>query len=239
MNYLFYVQLAKDAYFNSETNTELKNVSEFSVKNIQGFTAIHNDEFIVAFRGSESIEEPLPTNDWFSTDFEFWKTKGYNNIPIHSGFYKAWAETKDIIFDAFVKSKLKTIVFTGHSMGAAIATVASLGTKLKFPGSIVKNINFGSPRVGGIRFAFNYKKVDETYRFTYGRDLVPHVPFLLMPKINFWHKIPYLTLTPFIHSSKSIYLKVLKKRGLLEFFKTFLKDHEIKNYIDAIKKTLN
>jgi len=53
------------------------------------------------------------------------------------------------------------LLVTGHSLGAAVATIASNDLAKTFPGRNVYLINFGSPRVGNTDFA---KQVVETVR---------------------------------------------------------------------------
>lgn len=40
------------------------------------------------------------------------------------------------------------VLFTGHSLGGALATLATLDLKRRHPGTKVTMYNYGSPRVG-------------------------------------------------------------------------------------------
>lgn len=46
-----------------------------------------------------------------------------------------------------------SILVTGHSHGAALATHAALDIKLEIANADVKLYNFGSPRIGNEKFA--------------------------------------------------------------------------------------
>ena len=70
------------------------------------------------------------------------------------------------------------IIVTGHSLGAAIATLISLDLQ----NDNFKNVhlmNFGSPRVGNTEFAnFTTNQLIDASRVTHYKDTVPHVSSL-------------------------------------------------------------
>ncbi|KAJ9060181.1 hypothetical protein DSO57_1033576 [Entomophthora muscae] len=71
------------------------------------------------------------------------------------------------------------VVVTGHSLGGALAQLASIHAhrKLKLGWERIKIVTFGQPRVGNLDFArwFNQQPVMYT-RVVNENDLVPHVP---------------------------------------------------------------
>jgi hypothetical protein len=69
------------------------------------------------------------------------------------------------------------IIFTGHSLGGALATLSSLYFKCKYPEADISCITFGSPRAGSNQFTklFN-DNIDNSYRFVNDNDPVPCVP---------------------------------------------------------------
>lgn len=69
-----------------------------------------------------------------------------------------------------------SIVVTGHSKGAAEATIAAMDL-IKAGFANVKLITFGSPRVGNPAFAkFASKQLGTHYRVTHATDTVPSMP---------------------------------------------------------------
>ena len=71
-------------------------------------------------------------------------------------------------------------VFTGHSLGAALATLTAFDAVSQgvVPREQSKLYNFGSPRVGNYILAQAIQDaIPEIYRVVHWRDLVPHVPF--------------------------------------------------------------
>jgi len=73
-------------------------------------------------------------------------------------------------------------IFTGHSLGGALATLAALdaSTSEKIPvtsGSSPYLITYGSPRVGNYYFAAAVNNIIPVmFRITHSNDIVPHVP---------------------------------------------------------------
>ena len=64
-----------------------------------------------------------------------------------------------------------TIVITGHSLGAALATLTAYDMASVY-GTKVSMINFGSPRVGNGNFAnvFNHRLANRAIRVTHALD---------------------------------------------------------------------
>ena len=112
-----------------------------------GYVAFNNlsDEVIVSFRGSENIE------NWI-TDFEF-NSISYPGVPdakVHDGFYDAWRDVAASVTSEVTKllNTSSTIVVTGHSLGAALASFAAVELRNSFTDSDITFYTFGSPRVG-------------------------------------------------------------------------------------------
>ncbi|GMS93182.1 hypothetical protein PENTCL1PPCAC_15357 [Pristionchus entomophagus] len=73
-----------------------------------------------------------------------------------------------------------TVIFTGHSLGGAMAALAAARTVKQGyrPSSAVKLYTFGQPRTGSFEFAQNFDALGiESYRVVYASDIVPHQPF--------------------------------------------------------------
>lgn len=69
------------------------------------------------------------------------------------------------------------IILTGHSMGAALATIAALDIAVNFPSLAhrVRLITFGSPPVGNPRFVKLFKRKlpkEHTWRVVFQRDFI-------------------------------------------------------------------
>lgn len=147
--------------------------------NTQGiFGEAYGHSLVIAFRGSE---ETGP-GDWI-TDLKIFKQvlpygdTTNKNIKVHYGFIEAYKSVRQSVIDWVKKSPLKRILCTGHSLGAALATLAALDVQYNYPDKTVFNYNFGSPKVGNTHFVNSYnKRVPNTYRFVNGADIVPNIP---------------------------------------------------------------
>ena len=135
----------------------------------------------VVFRGTDSFK------DWMF-DLRISKVKLNDGSHVHKGFYKQLK--KEIIkLDTCLLDLLKKypdyeVIITGHSLGAALATLYGyiLSDKIK---NNIKVISFASPKVGNKKFAkfFSKKSNLEHYRFTNDNDIVPSLP----PMFNYYH----------------------------------------------------
>lgn len=84
-----------------------------------------------------------------------------------------------IINEAISKFKPKRIIFTGHSLGGALANVAALEFQLRESdkGLRLSLYTFGQPRVGTRPYAnFHRAMVDENFRVVHYKDYVCHKP---------------------------------------------------------------
>ena len=78
---------------------------------------------------------------------------------IHGGFNEAFfADNLNLVVNVIELDKVRALkpkhklVFTGHSLGAALTTLASIHTACRLPQEKVLCVNFGCPRVGTIEF---------------------------------------------------------------------------------------
>jgi hypothetical protein len=114
-------------------------------------------QIVVAFRGTSDLIDLL-------TDVKFFllplKASGVSNVgsaTAHSGFMDAYNSVADNVF-RIVGAQAQahpdySIVVTGHSLGGALASIASLGLKGKFPSKSLSLYTFGQPRTGNGDYA--------------------------------------------------------------------------------------
>ena len=164
--------------FTCQTCDSVNNFESYSLKNgeliLYGYNSLYNSVFI-AFRGSHDIQ------NWIA-DIRFLKTYPYSNyIAVEKGFYNLFEKNKDIIYNNLnqlsQKYKTNNVIITGHSLGAALATVMSFDILYNdYPYNIYLT-TFGSPRVGNQEFVnqFNKYKI-YSKRVTHYYDMVPHLP---------------------------------------------------------------
>ncbi|HAG82274.1 MAG TPA: hypothetical protein DCL61_14170 [Cyanobacteria bacterium UBA12227] len=181
----------------------------FNNKGSQAILLADAEKIIVAFRGSEE------RSDWDINlnRLEDKVFKGRFKVSLHSGFItyllniwqpyndpKGTIESKGIkaIIKQEMKESPKSLWFTGHSLGGAVATLAAAACILaEDPPLEVSGVyTFGQPRVGDSRFAdlYNSRLKSKTFRFVNNNDIVTRVP-TWAPYFFFSHvgQLKYLT----------------------------------------------
>jgi len=115
----------------------------------------------------------------FITDILFLKRKSNDKLQgrIHAGFLEAFESSK-AQWESDVRAKVegngKPVIICGHSLGAALATLAAAYLLTDFPGR-VRLHTFGSPRVGNKEFADSLTGIIHE-RHVDCRDIVTRVP---------------------------------------------------------------
>ena len=145
----------------------------FNNKGTQAFIA-KNDEFaVLAFRGTQ----PSKWED-VRTDLRVLKQNTIEG-KVHRGFKNAFDDIKDEIVDILRNSigKDLPLYITGHSLGAALATVATQELEEEFDDLIAACYTFGSPRVGDGKYEKSIKA--PFYRIVNTTDIVTLVPIFL------------------------------------------------------------
>lgn len=149
---------------------------------------------LVSFRGtdSHSIFNWVENMRYWRTDFGV-PYPGANGSLVHTGFFKSYNNsalrpniTAAIAHLQELHPDSSTYVL-GHSLGGALAQICALDIAVNMGEQQVGVITFGSPRVGNAAFdAFFMQHVQESWRLTHNRDIVPSVPLQLMG----FHHVP-------------------------------------------------
>jgi hypothetical protein len=145
----------------------LELLATFSEAGAQAFAArLPDGQVCIAFRGTQADD---PTD--LGTDADF-RLVEHERFPgrVHAGFARSFLgllpKLEEFLAGAAVPGPL---VLTGHSLGAALATLAAS----VFPGC--RLVTFGSPRVGDAAFA-NASLATEVERYVDCSDVVTEVP---------------------------------------------------------------
>ena len=106
-------------------------------------------------------------------------------VRVHHGFTVAWSKIKEDVKRAIRGD----CIFTGHSLGGALATIAAMDFATLSSIRIKAVVTFGSPRVGNGKFARSYTRLfgDVTERYVNYCDPVPLFPGALL---GFRHVCP-------------------------------------------------
>ncbi|EIM83071.1 alpha/beta-hydrolase [Stereum hirsutum FP-91666 SS1] len=129
--------------------------------NTKGYVARDDDkkQIIVAFRGSQELEDYLTDGNILLVPFESQgvTVNSSNNVATHGGFLMAYNAVAPIVLETLETQVSAywdyTVISTGHSLGGAIASIASLSIKSTFPGVEVRLFTFGQPRTGNGDYA--------------------------------------------------------------------------------------
>lgn len=156
-----------EIFHSRETDTQA-----FLAKSMEGYA-------VLAFRGTE-----LAKRHDFLVDAQAMKVSVLEG-RIHSGFRTAYASVARQVQKSILKlPKDLPLYITGHSLGAALATIAtqSLEHHLRIREMIAACYTFGSPRVGDKHYDREFKS--PIYRVVNTTDIVTTIPLLAMGYIH-------------------------------------------------------
>jgi predicted alpha/beta hydrolase len=129
----------------------------------QGFLAGGREALVLAFRGTES-DDPRD----IGTDIDFLPRRWERGGRVHRGF----ADGLDAVWDLLERrlpADERRLLFTGHSLGAALATLAASRRR---PAALY---TFGSPMVGNAAFGATLGRLPHA-RFQGCTDIVARIP---------------------------------------------------------------
>ncbi|MAC78555.1 MAG: hypothetical protein CML66_10900 [Rhodobacteraceae bacterium] len=141
----------------------------FSKGQTQGFVAVGPKVAIVAMRGTQGLGDWLRNADLAPTGFPPAGGK------VHQGFLKAWLDVADIVNTTLDGAPGRRIWLTGHSLGGAIAVLATAAGLGRNPAGLV---TFGQPLLlNDAAAAFMAGRLGARYtRIVNADDIVARVP---------------------------------------------------------------
>lgn len=157
----------------------------FSRNSTQCYVLYNDDFIIVSFRGTQVYKPGLDVSlkeiirqiiADLAADAKLALVKFDKGAYVHKGFKQAldevWESELKPCLDRLKNEKpARTIWLTGHSLGAALATLAAARYK-----DIQGLYTFGCPRVGDGGFKDRFPVKDKNYRFVNNNDIVTLVP---------------------------------------------------------------
>ncbi len=162
-----------------------------SVGNTQAYVGENDQNIVVAFRGSEAPDSLDGFQDWLVTNANNFLILPEGEIGVdfaaagvgarfHRGFLGALALVWTPVFTAvgeLMQAKERPLWVTGHSLGGALALVASWRFQQQFL-QVHEVITFGAPMVGNqaAADAFQREFSGKIFRFIDALDVVPLLP---------------------------------------------------------------
>jgi triacylglycerol lipase len=202
-------------------------VEFFDIDGAQAYLLKGTDVHVLSFRGTEVTQKSDVLAD----------LKAGKNIEacggkVHVGFKgeinKVWPAITQSLAD------IDTVYVTGHSLGAAMATIAASRMQTK----VIALVTFGSPRVGNSEFVKSLAV--EHYRVQNNCDDVTKVPFMLMGFTHHGtHKYmnfngEFRDLTPWQQIKDMVRSRLRARAKGQKFIGVF--DHMMANYIAKLEK---
>jgi triacylglycerol lipase len=135
----------------------------------QAYIFANDDDAVVTCRGTQ----PDDWND-IKADLDLKTAMAETAGWVHRGFKREVDDLWPRLEQALVNNS-RPLWFTGHSLGAAMASICAGRCKLSYIRSNPRALfTYGSPRVGNRRYV-NYVQL-ETYRWVNNNDIVTRVP---------------------------------------------------------------
>lgn len=222
--------------FDEKLSAKLKKifpyVMYFDKSGTQAIVAHDKERIVIIFRGTE----PKEFKD-VKADLKTWpKRSDEVQGLVHAGFAEAldkvWKDLEPFVDECVKLHKIKQVIFTGHSLGGALAVVAA--ARSKYIGEVY---TYGQPRVGNRKYSKQVKS--KVYRFVNNNDVVPRVP----PPLIFGHQgikfhiVNDKLVTPtgnwneFFITMKVRLINMFKFR----YFRSLVADHDISSYHKLLK----
>jgi triacylglycerol lipase len=216
--------LNKAADFVHDTNTGAK----------CAFYTAPNGDVYVSFAGSESKVDWLKTN--VDVSVASWvvpcdSSSSQKEVVVHAGFLDAWTSISEEVWTTLQTLFLdiggaKSIIFTGHSLGGALATLAGLDITCRLRNGQYNNegfavLTFGSPVVGNQRFVETFNR------------LVP----LSVRTEGVYDPVPHIIIRDFVHVKGSYVVNTDRGTGF-EAKLNPSRAHELANYCAALSNQI-
>ena len=149
----------------------------------QMYVCKYDGKLSITFRGTESARDILTDLNILQVKMPLRHMKEEDLPEVHWGFYNQFKELKPdldkIVKDYVNDTKIisKEVVFSGHSLGGALATISALNYAFEYPVLVVDCVTLGSPRVGDSKFANYFNRIiNHSFRFVNDNDPIPCIP---------------------------------------------------------------
>ena len=205
------------AHWHAELALLLYNEKNFILKELQNlqvdstyYDAPHTDTQAILVKSVKNCHAIFRGTETFNlkdtlTDAIFWTTEWQGGGRVHRGFQRAIDDLFQSTSIAADLRKCNNLTMAGHSLGAALATLAADITP-----QVQKIYSFGAPRVGDETFVKNHNVT--TLRYVHSVDIVTFVP---IRSIGYKHSTAITPLPAQHKYPKGISWNFIKKKTFL------------------------
>lgn len=200
----------------------------------QAFLARCDEYAVLAFRGTEVKKIQDVKTDIAASKISV--LQGY----VHKGFMSAYKSVADDIKKNLLELQGIPLYITGHSLGAALATVATQNLEHdhlypRFRDMVAACYTFGSPRVGNSHYEQEFKS--PIYRVVNTTDVVTTIPLLAMGYMHIGD-VRYLGSREgeFVRGVPVIRRLLLFVLAIFRLFSPIVLDHGIAKYRSKLEK---
>lgn len=169
------IKFEKKSNFVKKSNGYNLKIISATESNTQLYTwiDIYDKTLYIAYKGTDTIQDMVS-----NVDIRLYKY--HNDIEIHRGFWYKYKSIQSLLLkhiDIIENIQdINKIICTGHSLGAALASITAFDLSQLGYNTILHT--FGSPRIGNEDFAYwSSKYISHHYRISHIYDIVPSLPF--------------------------------------------------------------
>ena len=148
-------------------------------------SVFNKNSILVAFRGSQELRDWLTDANIIRVNMDLHNVPDNERPKVHWGILRQFRSVEDKITDYIDKTieedkNIKNIIYTGHSLGGGLATIALMNFSHKYTNLKHLCVTFGAPRVGNKDFRIRFEKnCAFSKRYVNYFDPVPSLPFSL------------------------------------------------------------
>jgi len=195
-----------------------------------GIVCSRGTSLIVAFRGSQYLDELFEDLDMAQVAFSpppqsiIGQASG-SDVPsfrVHRGFLSVYQSVQQTLLSSLQGKQATSVVFIGHSLGAALAVLGAVSLRLASPSIDVCVITYACPRIGNAAWVDLVDASVPHVRFENASDEVPVFPPSVVPNRSDYNA-PYI----YLQSGTAIIFQ--------QNWASTLNNHVIDNYLSWLQ----
>jgi len=155
-------------------STEVMHVSTTGA--VCAYMETTDDADILVFRTTMTVDDILHDFDMRQVTF-IQPTNGERPARVHRGIMRKYMSLRDQIHEHIVRHAPRSLLITGHSLGAGLACMAAVDLHAHFEDLDIHIVTFGAPRIGNRAFASQLDTAARSYvRVRDPFDVIPDMP---------------------------------------------------------------